>query len=111
MALCASYKPLPKLLQLVDDGKIALSPAVALSYLAEKEQADLLETIESEDATKRFSMSRRNTGRDCFHSRPRNPEPHIRMHHAGGHPNESVRADSACQGLCATETRIEYHRI
>jgi ParB family chromosome partitioning protein len=49
----------PKLLQLVDDGKIALSPAVALSYLAEKEQVDLLETIESEDATPSLSQAQR----------------------------------------------------
>jgi len=47
----------PKLLQLVDDGKIAISPAVALSYLAEKEQTDLLETIESEDCTPSLSQA------------------------------------------------------
>ena len=41
----------PALLDLVDDNKIALRPAVELSYLAEKEQADLLETISSEDCT------------------------------------------------------------
>jgi ParB family chromosome partitioning protein len=49
----------PELLQLVDDGKIALSPAVALSYLAEKEQADLLETIESEECTPSLSQAQR----------------------------------------------------
>ena len=48
-----------ELLQLVDDGKIALSPAVALSYLAEKEQADLLETIESEECTPSLSQAQR----------------------------------------------------
>lgn len=47
----------PELLQLVDDGKIALSPAVALSYLSEKEQADLLETIESEDCTPSYAQA------------------------------------------------------
>ena len=36
---------------MVDDNKIALRPAVELSYLTEKEQADLLETISSEDCT------------------------------------------------------------
>ncbi|MBD5095370.1 MAG: ParB/RepB/Spo0J family partition protein [Subdoligranulum sp.] len=41
----------PALLDLVDDNKIALRPAVELSYLTEKEQADLLETISSEDCT------------------------------------------------------------
>ena len=41
----------PGLLNLVDDGKIALRPAVELSYLSEKEQDALLETISYEDAT------------------------------------------------------------
>ena len=41
----------PALLDLVDDNKIALRPAVELSYLTEKEQAALLETISSEDCT------------------------------------------------------------
>jgi len=42
---------MPALLQMVDDGKIAFRPAVELSYLQEKEQAALLETIEAEAAT------------------------------------------------------------
>ena len=41
----------PDLLDMVDEGKIALRPAVELSYLIESEQADLLETISSEDCT------------------------------------------------------------
>ena len=41
----------PALLDMVDDNKIALRPAVELSYLTEKEQGDLLETISSEDCT------------------------------------------------------------
>ena len=41
----------PGLLSLVDEGKIALRPAVELSYLSEEEQNNLLETIESEDCT------------------------------------------------------------
>ena len=41
----------PGLLDMVDDNKIALRPAVELSYLTEKEQGDLLETISSEDCT------------------------------------------------------------
>ena len=36
---------------MVDDGKIALRPAVELSYLAEKEQHFLLDTMFSEDCT------------------------------------------------------------
>lgn len=39
------------LLDMVDEGHIALRPAVELSYLKEQEQADLLETISYEDAT------------------------------------------------------------
>ena len=39
------------LLNMVDEGQIALRPAVELSYLKEQEQADLLETISYEDAT------------------------------------------------------------
>lgn len=45
------------ILQLVDDNKIALSPAVALSYLTEKEQSDLYETIKSEDCTPSYAQS------------------------------------------------------
>lgn len=41
----------PDLLKMVDDGKIALRPAVEISYLTEKEQSSLLETIGYEDAT------------------------------------------------------------
>lgn len=50
---------IPELLELVDNSvlkekdklQIALRPAVELSYLSEEEQADLYETIESEDCT------------------------------------------------------------
>ena len=42
---------IPELLTMVDDGKIAFRPAVELSYLTHDEQGDLLETIESEEAT------------------------------------------------------------
>ena len=41
----------PELLQLVDEGKIALRPAVELSYLNDWEQRDLLTAIEYADAT------------------------------------------------------------
>ena len=41
----------PTLLDMVDEGKIALRPAVELSYLTEQEQTDLVETIAYEDAT------------------------------------------------------------
>lgn len=42
---------LPELLQMVDDSKIALRPAVELSYLSEKEQRTLYETMLREDCT------------------------------------------------------------
>ena len=42
---------IPGILEKVDEGRIALTPAVELSYLTETEQKDLLETMESEDCT------------------------------------------------------------
>ena len=48
---------IPGILQKVDDGKIALTPAVELSYLTDTEQADLLETMESEDCTPSLSQA------------------------------------------------------
>ena len=41
----------PELLSLVDENKIAMRPAVELSYLSPDEQAALHETMESEDCT------------------------------------------------------------
>lgn len=48
---------IPGILQKVDEGRIALTPAVELSYLTETEQADLLETMESEDCTPSLSQA------------------------------------------------------
>ena len=48
---------IPGILQMVDEGKIALTPAVELSYLTETEQSDLLETMESEDCTPSLSQA------------------------------------------------------
>ena len=48
---------IPEILQMVDQGRIALTPAVELSYLKEAEQRDLLETMESEDCTPSLSQS------------------------------------------------------
>ena len=45
------------LLQLVDENKMAMNPAVEISYLKEQEQKDLLETIESEDCTPSYSQA------------------------------------------------------
>ncbi|MDD4297009.1 MAG: ParB/RepB/Spo0J family partition protein [Ruminiclostridium sp.] len=50
---------IPEFLQYVDDGKIALTPAVELSYLTKEEQAALLETIESEQCTPSLSQAQR----------------------------------------------------
>ena len=49
----------PPLLQMVDDGCIALSPAVELSYLTRDEQAELWNLIEQEDATPSLSQALR----------------------------------------------------
>ena len=48
---------LPELLQLADDGKIALTPAVELSYLPEKAQTCLLEEIHRNDCTPSLSQA------------------------------------------------------
>ena len=48
---------IPEILQMVDNGKIALTPAVELSYLTRLEQQDLLETMESEDCTPSLSQA------------------------------------------------------
>lgn len=49
----------PPLLQMVDDGRIAFSPAVELSYLTRDEQAELWDLIEQEDATPSLSQALR----------------------------------------------------
>ena len=48
---------IPKILAMVDENKIALTPAVELSYLNKQEQKDLLETMESEDCTPSLSQA------------------------------------------------------
>ena len=48
---------IPDILRMVDDGKIALTPAVELSYLTKQEQQNLLETMESEDCTPSLSQA------------------------------------------------------
>lgn len=48
---------IPELLQLVDDGKIALTPAVELSYLPEKAQTCLLEEMRCNDCTPSLSQA------------------------------------------------------
>ena len=48
---------IPELLDLVDEEKIALTPAVELSYLTDEEQYSLLGTIEEEDRTPSLSQA------------------------------------------------------
>ena len=48
---------IPGILEMVDEGKIALTPAVELSYLTDEEQYDLLNTMESEDCTPSLSQA------------------------------------------------------
>ena len=49
----------PELQQMVEDKKIALTPAAEISYLKPEEQALLVETIESEQATPSLSQAQR----------------------------------------------------
>lgn len=49
----------PQLQQMVDDKKIAMTPAVEISYLKPEEQALLVETIDSEQATPSLSQAQR----------------------------------------------------
>ena len=48
---------IPQILSMVDAGRIALTPAVELSYLTGQEQQDLLEAMESEDCTPSLSQA------------------------------------------------------
>ena len=48
---------IPEILQYVDEGRIAFTPAVELSYLNEQEQYDLLEQIELNDCTPSLSQA------------------------------------------------------
>jgi ParB family chromosome partitioning protein len=50
---------LSPILEMVDEKQIAFNPAVELSYLAEKEQQDLYETMQSEDCTPSLAQAQR----------------------------------------------------
>ena len=50
---------IPPILQMVDGGKIALTPAVELSFLKKDEQENLFATMESEEATPSLSQAQR----------------------------------------------------
>ena len=50
---------IPPILQMVDEGKIALTPAVELSFLKKDEQENLFATLESDEATPSLSQAHR----------------------------------------------------
>ena len=50
---------IPPILQMVDEGKIALTPAVELSFLKKDERENLFATMESEEATPSLSQAQR----------------------------------------------------
>ena len=50
---------MPPILRMVDEGKIALTPAVELSFLKKDEQENLFATMESEEATPSLSQAQR----------------------------------------------------
>ena len=50
---------IPPILQMVDEGRIALTPGAELSFLAQEEQENLLTTMESEDATPSLAQAQR----------------------------------------------------
>ena len=50
---------IPPILRMVDEGKIALTPAVEMSFLKKDEQENLFATMESEEATPSLSQAQR----------------------------------------------------
>ena len=52
-------KLIPPILEMVDEKQIAFNPAVEISYLAEKEQQDLYNTMQSEDCTPSLAQAQR----------------------------------------------------
>ena len=50
---------IPELLDMVDERKIALNPAYELSFLKQEEQVDLLDAMDSEQATPSLSQAQR----------------------------------------------------
>ncbi|NSH30395.1 ParB/RepB/Spo0J family partition protein [Anaerostipes hadrus] len=50
---------IPPILRMVDEGKIALTPAVELSFLKKDEQENLFATMEGEEATPSLSQAQR----------------------------------------------------
>ena len=50
---------IPPILQMVDEGRIALTPGAELSFLTQEEQENLLTTMGSEDATPSLAQAQR----------------------------------------------------
>lgn len=50
---------IPPILQMVNEGRIALTPGAELSFLTQEEQENLLTTMESEDATPSLAQAQR----------------------------------------------------
>ena len=50
---------IPPILEMVDEKQIAFNPAVEISYLSEKEQQDLYNTMQSEDCTPSLAQAQR----------------------------------------------------
>ena len=50
---------IPEILEYVDDGRIALTPAVEISYLTEREQYTLLDSMECDEVTPSLSQAKR----------------------------------------------------
>ena len=50
---------IPELIDMVDEKKIALNPAYELSFLKKEEQVDLLDAMDSEQATPSLSQAQR----------------------------------------------------
>lgn len=59
--ICAIYilTPIPKILDMVDEGKIAFTVAVELSYLNEEEQYELHAVMDMEQCTPSLSQANR----------------------------------------------------
>ena len=79
------------LLDMVDEGRIAFSPAVELSYLTREQQAYLLDSIEQEDATPSLSQAIRIAAREAD---------------AGGYLRRSDRGKAQSEGAGAHQDGI-----
>ena len=89
-------KLLPELLKYVDEGRIAFTPAVELSYLNDIEQRDLIEVIESEDCTPSLSQANQK-------ERIKIPTEHVRKYFPRSYSNAQI--EEAIIKLCEVHYR------